>query len=190
MLSELTQKEPLCRILHSIDEDLAEKKKATPCPFCGDRLHQSNYERKPRGGPKVPDKYCLRHSLCCRECRRRVLPPSARFMGRKVYWGGVILTVLALRDNRMGSMSMRRLMKLFSVSLKTVMRWVSYFREVFPLSGAWKALRGLLPSQVRNDHLPEDLVHYQITVHGSEKGLVNSLVFLSGRYIVVSNKSR
>jgi len=58
-------------------------------------LHKSNYQRKPRGGPLAltGEQYALRFSLCCgwRDCRRRVLPPSLRFLGRRVYLEVVVL---------------------------------------------------------------------------------------------------
>ena len=63
-------------------------------PYCEGPLHDANSWRKPRGGPPNLEKlFELRYSLCCgREgCRRRVMPPSVRFWGRRVYWAPVIL---------------------------------------------------------------------------------------------------
>ena len=54
MLSELLEKVSLFRILHLIDTDLCKQLRQKGCPYCDGPLHQSNYERKPRGGP---DKY-------------------------------------------------------------------------------------------------------------------------------------
>ena len=72
-------------------------------PFCGGPLHYANYPRKPRGGPPDLDEvFEIRYSLCCgREgCRRRLLPPSVRFWGRRVYWAPVVLIITALRQGR------------------------------------------------------------------------------------------
>jgi hypothetical protein len=106
MLSELLQKVSLFRLLYQIDLDLANQQRQCGCPYCGGRLDRAGYERKPRGGPPgIPEQYLIRHSLCCSQadCRRRSLPPSCLFMGRRVYWGCVILVVMALRQNRAGS---------------------------------------------------------------------------------------
>ena len=55
---------------------------------CGP-LHAAHFERKPRGAllgtTAPPDGYCVRFDWCCGECRRRTLPASVRFLGRKVY---------------------------------------------------------------------------------------------------------
>ena len=99
MLPELIQKVSLFYLLHRIDIDLAKQLQQGRCPYCNGPLHHSNYERKPRGGPEnIPDEYLVRQSLCCGrpDCRRRTLPPSCLFMGRRVYWGCVILVVMTL----------------------------------------------------------------------------------------------
>ena len=87
MLTELLQRISLFRLLRTIDSDLAQKTRQQRCPYCGGHLHHSNYARKPRGGPTtIPEEYLIRESLCCgREgCRKRTLPPSCLFMGRRV----------------------------------------------------------------------------------------------------------
>ena len=72
------------------------------CQYCAGPLHQSNYRRKPRGAKiaETSEAFVLRYSLCCgREgCRRRTLPPSLRFLGRRVYVEAVVLvaSVVAL----------------------------------------------------------------------------------------------
>ena len=75
--------------LFSIDQDLAENTRQQACP-CGGRLHRANYPRKPRGGSDdLPEQYRWRLSFCCERdgCRKRVTPPSVRFLGPKVYLG-------------------------------------------------------------------------------------------------------
>ncbi len=145
MLPELLQKVSLFRVLYHIDADLSAQQQQNRCPYCNGPLHQSNYGRKPRGGPdNIPDNYMIRHSLCCgREaCRQRTLPPSCRFMGRRVYWSCVILVLMAFRQNRADGASARKLMELFEIDRNTFRRWIEYFRDQFPVSAQWKALRG------------------------------------------------
>jgi hypothetical protein len=81
--------------LEEFDRQIAEAVAAEGCRHCGGPLHQGNYERKPRGGQiaGAGEAFTLRHSLCCgREgCRRRALPPSLRFLGRRVYLEAVVL---------------------------------------------------------------------------------------------------
>jgi hypothetical protein len=86
--------------LEEFDRQIAEAVAATGCRHCGGPLHQGNYKRKPRGGnvAEVGEAFRLRHSLCCgREgCRKRALPPSLRFLGRRVYLEAVVLLASAL----------------------------------------------------------------------------------------------
>ena len=73
--------------LLSIDRDLADSTRQQGCS-CGGRLHCANYPRAPRGGPDhLPEEYRCRFSFCCDRdgCRKRMTPPSVRFLGRKVY---------------------------------------------------------------------------------------------------------
>ena len=80
--------------LEIIDQELAQEVRSTPCPACGGPLHQANFPRKPRGGPKEIEKRPhIRYSYCCgREgCRKRLTPPSIRFLGPKVYFSLTIV---------------------------------------------------------------------------------------------------
>ena len=86
--------------LFRIDQKLAEEVQAEKCPSCGCRLHCANYPRKPRGPRDLPDENRFRLSFCCARdgCRKRVTPPSVRFLGRKVYLGAVVILVSAMRQ--------------------------------------------------------------------------------------------
>lgn len=135
MLPELLQKSKLYRLLFLIDCDFSETVKNQGCPFCSGALHQADFPRKPRG----PFKTFLRnikkrHSLCCscENCRKRSLPPSCRFMGRRVYFWPVILIVMALRQDGKNSYSKGQLMRLFDISRNTLNRWFQFFKECFP----------------------------------------------------------
>ena len=183
MLSDHLQDVSLFRILHQIDRDLAKACQQARCPHCQGPLHNAPYIRKPRGGPdKMPEQYLHRFSLCCgREgCRRRVLPPSCLFMGRRVYWQIVILVVITLRQSRSNGIGANRLMRMFSIPRKTIVRWTSYFRDEFAASRKWLWLRGRVDSSVGNENLPGSLVEYFLS-HFSPAvvGLVTCLQFLA-----------
>lgn len=183
MLPELLSDVSLFRVLHKIDQDLAEECRQSGCPFCQGPLHYASYFRKPRGGPKdIPEEYQKRLSLCCsrEECRRRVLPPSCLFMGRKVYWQAVMLVSMTLRQRRPNGVAVNRLMRMFSISRSTLVRWIQYFRTVFPTTAQWQRLRGRVSTVVGDVGLPGNLVCHFLS-HSSDPltGLVGCLRFLA-----------
>ena len=183
MLPELLQKVSLFRILYQIDADLSKQQQQQRCPYCIGPLHQSNYARKPRGGPKnIPDEYMIRHSLCCgrEDCRRRTLPPSCRFMGRRVYWGCVILVVMTLRQNRQDGQLVSRLLEQLEISRKTLKQWIVYFRDEFPTGSWWQGLRGRISPSIGNNELPGRLVHYFLeSFQTPAQGLIGCCRFLA-----------
>ncbi len=62
------------------------------CPKCGGPLQLANVPRKPRGlPPQLQDALSLRLSTCCGRCRRRYMPGSVRFLGRRVYVGAIMI---------------------------------------------------------------------------------------------------
>lgn|ERR1017187_2537324 len=134
--------------LTEADRRLAKWVQAEGCRRCGGPLHQGNYRRKPRGAKLAgaAEAFGLRHSLCCgrRGCRRRVLPPSLRFLGRRVYVEAVVLvaSVVALLLGAVGTAS-----KVTEVPARTLRRWAVWWREVFPQSRTWHEIRPrLVPS--------------------------------------------
>jgi hypothetical protein len=183
MLPDLLRRVSLFRVLHLIDRDLAEECRQARCPICGGPLHYAPYTRKPRCGPKdIPEEYQKRLSLCCgrEECRRRVLPPSCLFLGRKVYWQAVILVTMTLRQRRLEGASSNRLMRMFSIPRKTIVRWMQYFHSTFPTTAQWQCLRGRVKAGVDNPGLPGSLVEHFLA-HSSSPftGLVDCLRFLA-----------
>jgi hypothetical protein len=85
--------------LISVDQDLADCARRQGCS-CGGRLHCANYPRVPRGGlDHLPEDYGCRYSFCCDldGCRKRVTPPSVRFLGREVYLGVVVILISSMR---------------------------------------------------------------------------------------------
>jgi hypothetical protein len=138
--------------------------------------------REPRGGPAdLPETFAVRLSLCCgREgCRRRVLPPSVLFWGRRVYWAAVVLVLTALREGRVAGLTAERLRARFGVTRLTLRRWRHYFREHFPQTGTWCRLVGRPSPPVAAPTGVADLLGRFIRARGDpEQGLIACLVAL------------
>jgi hypothetical protein len=182
MLPELLQSTNLFHLLHCMDIDLAEQQRKAGCPFCGGPLHYSSYQRKPRGGPDLPEHLCKRLSFCCarENCRRRTLPVSTLFMDRRVYFRAVILIVTTLSQNKPQNYSKNMLSRLLGADRKTITRWLNYFRDIFPQSKMWKTVRGVLSSSISNRHLPGSLVeHYLLHSQSSPTAILNCLRLLA-----------
>ena len=133
--------------LLSIDQDLANSARQKACP-CGGRLHSAKYPRKPRGVDNLPEEYGRRLSFCCERdgCRKRVTPPSVRFLGRKVYLGAVVILVAAMRQGP-SPRRVRELSQLFGADRQTIARWQVFWQEHFPQTQFWKVARSrLVPS--------------------------------------------
>ena len=62
---------------------------------------------------------------CCNQegCRKRVTPPSVRFLGRKVYFAAVIILVAAMRQGPTPR-RVQELRRLFGdLDARTIARW-------------------------------------------------------------------
>src|SRR5262245_50426727 len=109
--------------LVEIDEAASREVAARGCQSCGGPLHRGDYPRKPRGGllGAAAEVFSKRLSLCCgREgCRRRAMPPSVRFLGRRVYLGAVVLLASALMCSQPAAAVERET----GVPRRTVRRW-------------------------------------------------------------------
>jgi hypothetical protein len=98
-------------------------------------------------------------------------------MGRRVYWAGIILVVMALKQRATSTIE---LMGKFNIQRKTLYRWIKYFREEFTRSSIWQRLRGRVSSLVSNRGLPGTLLDYFIRHHASSRqGLIACLCFLA-----------
>lgn len=160
MLPDLRLKAELFERLMAWDEELARQVAAARCPHCGGPLHRANYERKPRGGliAETGSAFRLRHSLCCgREgCRRRSLPPSLRFLGRRVYLEAVVL--LATMVVQLAT-ALRDACAHTGVPRRTLRRWHAWWQEVFPGSRTWvEASARFVPPPPDDARLPQSLV--------------------------------
>ena len=183
MLHEIVQRESLFCLLHRLDEELAQECRQGGCPYCGGPLHQANYPRKPRGEMStLPEAYLVRLSNCCGRpgCRRRVLPGSVKFLGRKIYWGSIHLVAMALRQQRPGGWSAHQVMLHLGIPAKTLSRWARYWRETFPNTPAWQRLRGQVPPAVADTALPGALLELFLGQQPTpEHALVGCLRFLA-----------
>jgi hypothetical protein len=164
--------------LLSVDQDLADRTRQKACP-CGGRLHRANYPRKPRGHENLPEDYDYRFSFCCaREgCRKRVTPPSVRFLGRQVYLFAVVVLVSAMRQGP-SPRRVRELSHLFGADRRTIARWQGFWREHLPQTPFWKSARGRLPTLAAT-LLPRSLVAAFLGGDDPCRGWGRLLLFLS-----------
>lgn len=141
------------------DQDLAERVRAAGCA-CGGRLDSARYPRKPRGAAAtLGPEYEWRLSFCCaREgCRRRVTPPSVRYLGRRVYLGVVVVLVSAMTHG----LSVRRVAALHAhlgIGLRTLRRWRQWWQQALVESRFWRDARGRFMPRVEEEALPASLL--------------------------------
>jgi hypothetical protein len=177
-------------MLEKLDEKIAAKVAAGGCQYCDGPLHQGNYQRKPRGGTigAAGEEFTRRHSLCCgrRGCRKRALPPSLRFLGRRVY----LEVVVVLASVMVQVMATARAAEEASgVPLRTLRRWGSWWREVFPKLPTWAELRArFVPPPPDEAQLPWSLLarlggQGHRPDHKDDGGADASSLLLCGRYL-------
>jgi hypothetical protein len=151
-----TSKSSFYSILLKIDQDAAEEMQAKGCLYCGGCLDRADYLRKPRGISEDPAPgFSLRYSLCCRSegCRRRALPQSVRFLGRRVYLMFFILLCSSASESLVS-----RLARATSVSRQTLLRWRHYWLSVFPKTPVWKRTQGRFSPPPGSHELPVGLI--------------------------------
>jgi hypothetical protein len=146
MYHELPRGASFWLFLFSIDQDLAHTSQQKACS-CGGRLHRADYPRKPRGAEDLPEDYAYRFSFCCARdgCRKRVTPPSVRFLGRKVYLFAVVVLVSAMRQGP-SPRRVRELSQFLGADRRTIARWQVFWQEYVPQTPFWKIARGRLPT--------------------------------------------
>ncbi|RLB97848.1 MAG: hypothetical protein DRH34_14665 [Deltaproteobacteria bacterium] len=106
------------------------------------------------------------------------MPPSCRFMDRKVYWHVVILIIISEYQNK--ETNIFKLSKLFTVSRNTIARWIDFYKNIFPSSPQWQMIRGQVATSIKNSELPANLVNYFLSFKSCTKdALVSCLRFLS-----------
>jgi hypothetical protein len=159
--TRLLQDRTFSETLAQFDDDLAAEVRAQRCP-CGGRLHRADYPRKPRGGPTdLGPAYERRHSFGCdREgCRRRTTPASLRFLGRRVYLGVVVVLVSIMAHGLTGArLTQLRATLGGSLSVRTLRRWRTWWRDAFLASQFWHEARGRFAQPVQRGRLPAALL--------------------------------
>jgi hypothetical protein len=163
-----------------VDQDLAEEARKKACP-CGGRLHSANYLRKPRGTPaQLSEQERLRFSFCCDRdgCRKRVTPPSVRFLGPKVYLGAIVILISAMRQGP-SPRRVRELSTRFGADASTITRWQTFWREHFPQTPFWKVARAGFITLGEIVSLPYSLVDSFLCRHPPCDGWTHLLRFLS-----------
>jgi hypothetical protein len=180
MYHELPRTARFWLFLLAIDRDFAETVRKNGCS-CGGLLHCAHYLRKPRGTPvQLPKSQRLRLSFCCDRdgCRKRVTPPSVRFLGRKVYLGAVVILISAMRHGPTPR-RVRELSERFVVDPRTIARWQVFWREHFPQTPFWKIARARIVPAVEIVSLPYSLLDAFLSRNPRCRGWTKLLRFLS-----------
>jgi hypothetical protein len=157
--------------LLTVDQDLVEEARKKSCP-CGGRLHFANYRRKSRGTHvQLPEQECLRLSFYCDcdGCRKRMTPPSVRFLGPKVYLGAIVILISAMRQG-LSPRRVRELSMRFGADRRTIARWQVFWHECFPQTPFWKIARAHLVLVAKVISLPYSLVEAFLCRHPHCRG--------------------
>ena len=159
MYREILRDARFFKLLLQIDEQRCQEVRGKGCCHCGGPLHSGHFGRKPRGGPgpeELPEGYEIRFDLCCGRCRRRTLPESVRFLGRKVYFA-VVVAVATVVARGADCGAMRLLRQQLGVSWNTVKRWKTWWQQLTG-SAFWQHVRGALPVDMDLGDLPKSLL--------------------------------
>lgn len=143
--------------LLKIDQDTLHKVKEKRCPYCNSSLDMAHFLRKPRGFPpgNFPNEFCIRYSLCCRKegCRKRISPPSVRFLGRKVY-----LMIFILFTSSISRKYFRIIQKETGLSSHSLTRWRNFWKNEFLKTSFWKHAKARFMPPINEDQLPGSLL--------------------------------
>jgi len=156
LISKMLVDERFYHVQAGIDAELAAAARSAGCA-CSGVLHSARYPRKPRGLPNDVGRDVWRASFCCASCRRRTTPPSVRFIGRRVYFGAVVVLATALQQG-LSPWRARRLRDLFGVSAQTLARWRAWWTETLAESAFWKAARADFSPPVAEGAAPSSLL--------------------------------
>jgi hypothetical protein len=171
----------LPQLMVKVDADVSDKVRHGGCLHCSGKLHSARYRRKPRGRPEQDrerKEEIFRDSFCCDQdgCRKRHTPPSIRFLGRKVYWGFIVVLVSAMRHG-LKPPRLKILCATLDVDPRTVERWREWWLQALAQSAFWKAARARFSPPLDPKTLPQVLCE----VFGVERRdrLLKLLQFLS-----------
>jgi len=158
-----------------MDQDLADKARRAGCLECSGRLDSARFRRKPRGGPAgLSPEHLQQLGLCCDRCRRRLTPPSVRFLPHRVYYGAVLVLAGA---QKLTARWVQQLEEELGVDRRTLRRWRSWWQEHFARSPFWQAKKGAFQPPVIEAELPGSLLDR--FSGGEQDRLVRSLSWLA-----------
>lgn len=186
MYRDLLRDARFLELLLKIDREKLDEVRAARCPCCGGPLHSGHFARKPRGLPvppeRMPDGYDMRFDLCCGWCRRRVMPWSVRYLGRKTYLAAVIaIATVVVRG--MDRDAVRLVRRELGISLSTLARWQRWW-QALPGTAFWHRVRGVLPVDLDAGALPGSLLaRYTGTAAQRTVGLLRLLGPLTGTLV-------
>jgi hypothetical protein len=145
--------------LVAIDEAIVERAAAEPCRECGGALHRGDHPRKPRGGllAMAGEAFSRRFNLCCGQdgCRRRAMPPSVRFLGRRVYLGAVVILAATVSLAAATSAAATRTT---GVPARTTRRWLRWWRGPLTASAPFVELSARLVPAPERQRIPQSLL--------------------------------
>lgn len=160
MYREVLRDARFFELLLRIDREESERVRHARCPYCGGPLHDGHFARKARGillgRAELPEGFDVRFDWCCGKCRRRTLPESVRFLGRKVYLAVVVAVATVVEGGSDGD-ARRLLRRQLGVSSNTLARWRRWWRELTG-SAFWQSIRGMLPTGLDLECLPAALL--------------------------------
>jgi len=178
-MEKILRSEKIYQLLEEVDGDLAEQVRQGGCLQCGGRLHRSDFDRKPRGGPmRVMERWENRESFCCERegCRKRHTPPSVRFLGRRIY-AGIVVVLMAAMTHGLSARRVETLRAELGIDARSLKRWRQWWLEQFINTPLWKASRGRFMPPVDEQAMPLSLV--KIFKAREQKALLKLMKFLA-----------
>jgi len=144
-------------LLFQIDREQARQRIAQGCRFCGAKLHRSDYPRKPRGcPPEIRTQFESRFSASCSRCRKRMTPPSIRFLARRTYLACWVALSAARVPGQHSAQS--QICRALGVSRHTLARWRRWWQEGFVRSAFWQDQCARFMPPIDERALPESLL--------------------------------
>ena len=107
----------------------------------------------------------------------RRMPPSVRFLGRRVYWAAVVVLVSAMASGITATRA-ARLHECVGVSVRTLQRWRVWWLGTFVAGALWRGAKGRFAPPVDEGGLPASLVERFIAADEQQQ-LILALRFLS-----------
>jgi hypothetical protein len=145
--------------LVAIDEAIVERAAREGCRECSGPLYRGDHPRKPRGGllGLAAESFNRRFSLCCgREgCRLRAMPPSVRFLGRRVYVGAIVVLASAVA---LAAATVSSGVRTTGIPARTTRRWLRWWRGPFTTTGPFVDLSARLVPAPARGRIPTSLL--------------------------------